>query len=556
MNLQGPRWYSRCLRRVVLMVMLGVCVVTLVSCARVQRTEKVCCTTGTLESKAKASEQASKRMDVVDTYMGDWQGSWQVDDGAESGPLVAQVIALGDGQYRAKLLEDFILTAEPYAVIDGRQENGGVRFAGKGKYNQMDLEIQAEIDGGEFRGKFKAVDWDGSVMTGSFELAKTVRLSPTLGAKPPKGAIVLFDGSGFDQWEQIGVFPGLVNIAEVLGRADNVAGYLRAEIWSDVQQRARLELGSDDGVKVWLNGQLIHANNVSRGVSPGQDKVDVTLKRGRNELLLKVTNGGGDWGACVRLVGSDGKRLRGVREVVWKGRKSLTTDKYLKANDGYITSWQLAGPYRQQGKSGPELFDVVFAPEQPGKADAVEWKPTGPRDADSKQVRWRLVDGAMEVKPGTGSIVTKRKFKDFKLHIEFRTPFMPKARGQGRGNSGVYLQGRYEVQVLDSYGLQGKDNECGGIYHVATPLVNMCAPPLQWQTYDITFRAPRFDKDGKKIEDACVTVLHNGVVIHDHVKIPGPTGGALDNNVAEPGGIYLQDHGNPVQYRNIWLVEL
>ena len=169
---------------------------------------------------------------------------------------------------------------------------------------------------------------------------------------------------------------------------------------------------------------------------------------------------------------------------------------------------------------------------------------------------WRLVDGkAMEVVAGTGSIVTKKKFKDFRLHLEFRTPFMPKERGQGRGNSGVYLQGRYEVQVLDSYGLTGEDNECGGIYKVAKPRINMCAPPGQWQTYDITFFAPRFDASGAKMKDASVTILHNGVAIHENLTIPGPTGGALDATVQLPGGLYLQDHGNPVQYRNIWVAE-
>jgi hypothetical protein len=161
----------------------------------------------------------------------------------------------------------------------------------------------------------------------------------------------------------------------------------------------------------------------------------------------------------------------------------------------------------------------------------------------------------MEVKPGTGSIITKKEFMDLKLHLEFRTPFMPEARGQGRGNSGVYLQGRYEVQILDSYGLQGLDNECGGIYRVAAPRVNMCAPPMQWQTYDITFRAPRFDQAGNKKSDACLTVLHNGVQIHNEVKAPTPTTAAPDSNITKPGGIYLQDHGNLVQFRNIWLVE-
>ncbi len=171
-------------------------------------------------------------------------------------------------------------------------------------------------------------------------------------------------------------------------------------------------------------------------------------------------------------------------------------------------------------------------------------------------INWKLIDGAMEVTPGGGDIVSKRKFTNFQLHIEFRSPFMPEARGQARGNSGVYLQGKYEIQVLDSYGLTGEDNECGGIYKVSKPRVNMCAPPGQWQTYDVTFHAPRFDSEGKKVKDAVLTVIHNGVVIHEDLVIPGPTGGALDDDVQLPGGLLLQDHGNLVQFKNIWLVEL
>lgn len=191
------------------------------------------------------------------------------------------------------------------------------------------------------------------------------------------------------------------------------------------------------------------------------------------------------------------------------------------------------------------LFDGTnFAPWEPVKA--------GQQD---RAVAWKIVGGAMQVTAGTGSIVTRQKFTDFQLHLEFRTPFMPKERGQARGNSGVYLQGRYEIQVLDSYGLDGADNECGGIYKVAPPRVNMCAPPGQWQSYDITWRAPRFDEKGEKTGNARVTAIHNGVIIHDNLEIPGPTGGALDENVQAPGGIYLQDHGNPVEYRNIWIVD-
>lgn len=166
---------------------------------------------------------------------------------------------------------------------------------------------------------------------------------------------------------------------------------------------------------------------------------------------------------------------------------------------------------------------------------------------------WKLLDGGvMEVKGG--DIVTKRKFRDHHLHLEFKLPYMPQAGGQGRANSGVYLQGRYEVQVLDSYGLEGEDNECGGIYQIAKPQVNMCFPPLQWQTYDIAYKAARFES-GRKTANARITVIHNGVVIHDDVQLPKPTGGAIDQDESAPGGLKLQDHGNPVQFRNIWVVE-
>ena len=172
-------------------------------------------------------------------------------------------------------------------------------------------------------------------------------------------------------------------------------------------------------------------------------------------------------------------------------------------------------------------------------------------------VGWKVLEGGvMEVAPGSGDIITKRKFSDFQLHVEFRTPFMSEAREQARGNSGVYLLGRYEIQVLDSYGLKGEDNECGGIYKVSAPRVNMCAPPGQWQTYDATFHAPRFDGEGKKVKDAVLTLVHNGVTIQQDLAIPGPTGGAIDADEKTPGGLMLQDHGNLVQYRNIWLVEL
>lgn len=152
-------------------------------------------------------------------------------------------------------------------------------------------------------------------------------------------------------------------------------------------------------------------------------------------------------------------------------------------------------------------------------------------------------DGLLMVGQTSGHIFGK----DHILHLEFCTPYQPYARGQGRGNSGVYLQGKNEVQVLDSFGLEGRNNECGGFYSKREPDVNMCYPPLSWQTYDIEFRAARFDADGKMVSPAIVTVLHNGVVVHKNVEL---------KDVPKDGGpLHLQNHGNPVRYRNIWMVE-
>ena len=320
--------------------------------------------------------EARTAIESADAAMGDWEGSWKLEDESDSGQLVAQVIALGKGKYRAKVLGEFDTREEPIAVLDGQRDGAVVRFAGPGRYEYTEFQIEAAIKDGQFSGSFT-----GDTV-GSFALERVIRISPTLGEKPPKDAIILFNGKDFNEWK--------------------------------------------------------HTNK----------------KEGEDE------------------------------------------------------------------------------------------------------VKWELVDGAMRVKPGTGSIITRKQFTDVRLHIEFRTPFMPEARGQGRGNSGVYLQGRYEVQVLDSYGLEGEDNECGGIYKVGAPIVNMCAPPRQWQTYDIIFRAPRFDGAGNRVSAPTLTVVHNGVKVHEKTEARGPTTASLGGKATEPGGIYLQDHGNYVQYRNIWLVEL
>ncbi len=476
--------------------------------------------------------------ETVDAVMGDWQGTWTSDAGAQS-PLVAQVFPLGGGKYQANLRKAFDTADAPVAVLHGVVFRGKTLFAGAVAEGPMAGTIWAgTVEGNSLTGGCQGE------AKGTFALTKKVRLSPTLGAKPPEGAIVLLDGANMDAWVHPHYVPYIINLRKLLGNENNAVAYLSAAIDAPEARDAVLELGSNDGLKVWLNGEVVLAKNASRGCKPGDDKVNLKLSAGRNELLLKVTQYGGGWSTCARLVSPEGGPVAGLEvEPV-----ANATD---PAYEGYLLEWQYSGPYSQAGKDAKALFDVAFPPESGGG----EWKNLSKPPLDPG-CQWQLVEGgAMEVVAGSGSVVSRHPFQDHKLHVEFRTPYMADARGQGRGNSGVYVQARYEVQVLDSYGLEGLDNECGGIYKIARPLVNMCAPPLQWQTYDITFRAARYDAAGKKTENARITVLHNGVAIHDDLELPDATPGGLSGEMPEPGGLLFQDHGNPVQFRNIWAVE-
>lgn len=318
----------------------------------------------------------------------------------------------------------------------------------------------------------------------------------------------------------------------------------------------------------WVSGllvALVACTSWGKGpaiTDPAKADADYALQ-GEYEGTVKTEEGEVKFGAQIIALGQ-GKFHAvgypgGLPGAGWNGSPKVEMD--AEAKDGVVTfkGDQVTGTL----KAGS--ITITANQQELGTLKKVERKsPTlgaaAPAGAivlfDGKNTNeWengRIEDGLL-----MQGVTSKRKFGSHQLHIEFRLPYQPEERGQGRGNSGIYMQGRYETQMLDSFGLSGEHNECGGIYSVKKPDVNMCLPPLVWQTYDIDYTAAKFDAAGKLVANPKVTVKHNGVVIHKDVELPGDrsTTAAPSGPGPAPGPVFLQDHGNPVRYRNIWVVE-
>ncbi len=235
-----------------------------------------------------------------------------------------------------------------------------------------------------------------------------------------------------------------------------------------------------------------------------------------------------------------GSENGGVHRIAGNVSEGKFSGQYVGENRGRFEMKRVRKVSPTLGAKPPEAAVVLFD----GK-DKSKWSKNGKDDTPNP---WKVVEGAMEVVPGKGSIQTKEQFRDFKLHLEFCLDFMPTARGQGRCNSGVYVPGGNEIQVLDSFGLRPSRHDCGAFYGQAAPFVNACLPPGEWQTYDVTFIAPRFNEKDERTKNASITVFHNGIKTHEqfHPRREG----------VPSGRILLQDHGNRLWYRNIWVVPL
>jgi len=275
-------------------------------------------------------------------------------------------------------------------------------------------------------------------------------------------------------------------------------------------------------------------------IPEGGGKYRVALMRGLWQTDPKVKQFRVD---LTGQVGDDGRvKLKGEG---WTGL--LVGQKMLSARaengDTFDGEWRVRTSPTLGAK--PPAGAIVLLPFKEGVKPSLDewtnksWKP--------------LESGAMEV--GRGTNFTVRKFASGRFHVEFRCPYEPTRRGQGRGNSGVYFQKRYEVQVLESFGLRSRSNDCGSIYRVANTRINACLPPLEWQTYDVEFTAAKFGADGKIVRGPKMTVRHNGILTHKDQALPGKTTAAAASGNIDKDSLMLQDHGNKVQYRNIWVVE-
>lgn len=297
----------------------------------------------------------------------------------------------------------------------------------------------------------------------------------------------------------------------------NWEGQFMTDGWKDVPLRAEIIGLAGDTYRV-----LLHVGDASQGELSGMSRSGAFVHIGEIEVKDK-----------------------GVFLVTASGRNGALTGTLMAKEDAAAAPvvFQMQKVTRQSptlGKAAPKGAVVLLG--EGAAADAWIAQPGN------------IVDGEMRI--GGNTYTTKQEFGSAQIHVEFVSPYMPDASGQARGNSGVYVAGRYEVQVLDSFADAPGVGTCGAIYSIAVPPAGACLPPGEWQTYDITFHAPEFDAGGKKVKDATITVIQNGQTIYDNLALPHVTPGGVSGDESARGPLMLQNHGNEVHYRNVWVQPL
>lgn len=301
---------------------------------------------------------------------------------------------------------------------------------------------------------------------------------------------------------------------------------------------------------VYIDAKSAGTDFLDQGEYSGASPTDLPRKMGAQVIAL----GDGRFQAVILPGGLPGDGWDGKTRIELNGRREGKSIRFKSTSQQAAYSAYLSGNQKLDVVS-PEGQSFNLARIERKSPDAGMKPPAGATvlfdgsNTDSWQNgkmddRHLLIDGAR----------TKKKYQNFTMHVEFILPFKPFAKDQERGNSGIYIQDRYEVQILDTFGHPAEFNGCGSMYRQHSPSINMCYPPLQWQTYDIDFRAAQFDDSGKKIKNAMIALKHNGALVQDHYELTNKTGAGKPEGAA-PGPIYLQDHHNPVFFRNVWIIE-
>ena len=446
----------------------------------------------------------------------------------------------------------------PIRLQDVDPVAGIYRMAGESGGETLEIHVFGRGRGAYGAAIFEQGERLGELRAGTADLAEPPVLYPTREAASAGGPTGVEYAVYHGVWDRLPDFGSLEPVAtgtcETIGldvrERDEEFG-LRFTGFFRVDEAGAFQFStaSDDGSRLLVNGRRVVDNDGLHGTQSKSGEVELEAGVHALEVTFFERSGGEALRIGMRRVmESNGPGVQFTGNV---GDETWT----LSVHEGKMRAANAEGRsnhlFRDEAKSA-----TVGTPAPSGAIELLPVLANGtPTLGEWQNQNWQaLPDGSMRVTPGTGDNRSVREFGDATIHLEFLIPHEPSKSGQGRGNSGVYIANRYEVQILDSFGLVPGMGDCGSIYGVAVAPTNACLPPLSWQAYDIDYRAPRFAADGTVTELPRLTVRHNGVLLHENVEVPRPTTAAGEGAHGALGPIMLQDHGHPVRYRNVWVL--